>query len=267
MVIGISGKKQSGKDTIAKIINYLISTKEIEHSITYEKWLITDSKYFEKDKEFEIKKFADKLKDIVCLLTGCTRENLESEEFKETYLDESWNTYKVLFSSTTSPILNNTTSIAFNTIEEAKKCAESCSTCDYTIDTIKLTYRSLLQKLGTECGRSINSNIWINSLFSEYRPLDLENRVSLGNVIDYSTCKFPDWIITDVRFLNEAEEIKKRESILIRVNRENISELDSHISETALDNYKNFDYEINNNNSIEKLIDKIKFILQVENII
>ena len=31
----------------------------------------------------EIKKFADKLKDIVCLLIGCTREQLEDQEFKK----------------------------------------------------------------------------------------------------------------------------------------------------------------------------------------
>ena len=52
-IIGISGKKTVGKNTIAKIINQLTNNK------------------------YEEKCFADKLKDIVCLLIGCTREQLE----------------------------------------------------------------------------------------------------------------------------------------------------------------------------------------------
>ena len=37
---------------------------------------------------FEIKKFADKLKDIVCLLLGCTREQLEDRGIKSLSLQE-----------------------------------------------------------------------------------------------------------------------------------------------------------------------------------
>ena len=57
-IISISGKKQSGKNTIAKIINQLTNNK------------------------YEEKCFADKLKDIICLLIGCFREQLEDESFK-----------------------------------------------------------------------------------------------------------------------------------------------------------------------------------------
>jgi hypothetical protein len=39
---------------------------------------------------FEIKKYADKLKDFVCILIGCTREQLEDQEFKEKELGEEW---------------------------------------------------------------------------------------------------------------------------------------------------------------------------------
>ena len=44
---------------------------------------------------YQIKKFADKLKDIACLLIGCTREQLEDREFKEKELGEEWVAYKV----------------------------------------------------------------------------------------------------------------------------------------------------------------------------
>ena len=82
-IIGISGKKQSGKDTVGRIIQ-----------------IITDSPHFNDEAvvefinkpainpKFEVKKFADKLKDIHCLLFGCTREQLEDEDFKNTELGE-----------------------------------------------------------------------------------------------------------------------------------------------------------------------------------
>ena len=36
------------------------------------------------------KSYAEKLKQIVCLLTGCDREQLEDNDFKESLLPESW---------------------------------------------------------------------------------------------------------------------------------------------------------------------------------
>ena len=94
MIIGISGKNGSGKDTVGKIIQYLTS-KYLDTNLyelqeddallygTYKDWL--------ENKEFsiyvspwQIVKFADKLKDVVCIILGCTREQLEDEEFKTT---------------------------------------------------------------------------------------------------------------------------------------------------------------------------------------
>ena len=63
-IVSISGKKQSGKNTIAKIINQLTNNK------------------------YEEKCFADKLKDIICILINCTREQLEDESFKSKELGE-----------------------------------------------------------------------------------------------------------------------------------------------------------------------------------
>jgi hypothetical protein len=77
-----------------------------------------------------------------------------------------------------------------------------------------------------------------------------------------------NWIITDCRFLNEAQAIKDRNGIIIRIQRN--QDLDDckvkHISETALDLYK-FDYIIDNNTSIDDLIIKVKEILIKTNII
>ena len=64
MIIGISGKIGSGKDTAGQILQ------------EYTGW--------------EIYKFADALKDCVCRIIGCTREQLEDREFKEISLGPVW---------------------------------------------------------------------------------------------------------------------------------------------------------------------------------
>ena len=90
-VIGISGKAQSGKDTVGKIINILLNSPHLNNEgvLTFlRKNVITD-------KNWTIKKFANKLKDILCLLIGCTRTQLEDETFKNTELGEEWWYYKI----------------------------------------------------------------------------------------------------------------------------------------------------------------------------
>ena len=81
-IIGVSGRIQSGKDTVGKIIQYLTNK-----SNAYRFDLKVDYSY---KSDWQIKKFADKLKDIVCILLNCTREQLEDREFKEKELGEEW---------------------------------------------------------------------------------------------------------------------------------------------------------------------------------
>jgi hypothetical protein len=195
-IIGVSGKIGSGKDLIGTIIQE------------------------ESSKGWEIKKFADSLKDMVCVLLKCTRDQLEDRVFKETPLGEEWSKIQ------TTPVEYCT--ILNNSIKEP------------------LTPRKILQLLATECGRNIiHKDIWVNSLFSDY--------------IDQH------WIITDVRFLNEAKSIKNRGGILIRVNR-NV-EQNLHISETILDDYTGFDYVIDNNKTKHDLQKEVIKCLTIENLI
>ena len=94
MIIAISGKIGSGKDTVGQIIQYLTAKQpyqvSIEEFATDRHWLVNSQ-----NANFQIKKFADKLKDIVCLLIGCTREQLEDETFKNTDLGEEWAKYGI----------------------------------------------------------------------------------------------------------------------------------------------------------------------------
>ena len=96
-LIGISGKISSGKDTVGKIIQYLTASdyenvkhilkerngKDISIEEHFNSFIIRDYKV-----QWQIKKFADKLKDIICLLINCTREQLEDESIKSLSLQE-----------------------------------------------------------------------------------------------------------------------------------------------------------------------------------
>lgn len=238
MIIGISGKKTAGKDTVGKIINIILSSPQLndEGVATFLRKDIGQS-------HFVVKKFADKLKDMVCMLIGCTREQLEDETFKNTELGEEWWYFKG----------RNGSLISYN--ENSKRSDE---------DLIKPTPRLLMQLLGTECGREIlHPNIWVNSVFADYRRSlrNVKNVPTTGMRTSMLQADYPNWIITDVRFPNEADAIKQRDGVIIRVNSGRCNNDDNHPSETGLDKYMNFDYIISNDGSIEQLIEKVRRIL------
>ena len=185
-LIGISGKIGSGKDLVGQIIQYLTTD-----------WKKLSSEYVDLKKQsfdeylkhccnyshisgWEIKKFADPLKEVICILIGCTREQLEDREFKEKELGEEW-------------------------AKEQKL---------YTVHGLKLdsspfpkkspTPRMLLQQIGTDLFRNqLHPNCWINATFANYTKDDA-------------------WIITDCRFKNEANAIRDRGGVVVRINRDNI---------------------------------------------
>ena len=107
-IIGISGRINSGKDTVGKIIQYLDakSKKEREKEIasklflpdveypTFEDWCKPRlhesgydighlSMYKIHSNSWVIKKFAGKLKQIATILTGIPIEKFEDQEFKK----------------------------------------------------------------------------------------------------------------------------------------------------------------------------------------
>lgn len=273
-IIGVSGKISSGKDTIGKIIQYL--TSESKDIMSYEEYQISQSQ-FGYDPKWEIRKFADKLKDIVCLLIGCTREQLEDQDFKNTPLGEHWGAYEI--TSNHASWINIEAKRVFYTIKDAYVWIDTLVHIEnprlhFGVKEIRLTPRLLLQLIGTECGRNIiHPNIWINALFAEYKPIRGFHERDKSKYDSY-----PNWIITDTRFPNELEAIKTREGISIRVNRKKVESViemmkpysdflnygiplpEEHPSETSLDNAE-FDYVIDNDGTIEELIEKVKEFL------
>lgn len=99
--------------------------------------------------------------------------------------------------------------------------------------------RWLLQKMGTEIFRNqVSSDFWVNRF----------DRVLSDNIKTYKNI-----VVHDVRFLNEAELLKKYNASLVRIIRNGLSMGgDSHQSETEQDTIP-VDYTIDNNGSIEDL--------------
>lgn len=258
-LIGISGRMGSGKDTVGAIIMGLTSGTNLERSNAFETFKKTGLMPISTNKSpFVIKKFAGKLKDMVCLLIGCSREELENAEFKNKELGDEWMN---IFYNAPSGVGRVLVPDSHLNISQGDKLYQK----EY------LTPRLLLQRLGTDCGRDIiHPNIWVNALFADYikglvivPDRDPNSRFD-GSVENEGP--YPNWIITDVRFPNELKAIEDRGGLTIRVNTNRAGKLSNHESETALDGAK-FDYVIDNSGTIEELIEKVKTILKTEKII
>lgn len=268
MIISVSGKIGSGKDTVGKIIQIITELPQLKDSAV-EEWLSRDMH----NPQWKVKKFADKLKDITCMLIGCTREQLEDREFKETFLGEEWTRYAYA-NGHNDHYQNGEWTKSMNTVWCSKERYEEEKRINWqTAYKSQLNPRLLLQLLGTECGRNIiHPNIWVNSLMGEY---NCPNCNSVSGEVCFGH-RNPNWIITDTRFPNELKAVKDKGGISIKVIRANINKLiDSgidvtkikeHESETALDNAE-FDETIINDGSILDLIVKVREVLVKRSII
>lgn len=230
-IISISGRMNAGKDSIGLVCQYLIHCDR-HGPIPFEDFKLHNDKGVYSH-NWQIKKFADKLKDMVCMFLGCTRAQLEDRDFKEKELGSEWWYWETkdgnLYDYHTFKLLWDQSSLKL----------------------VKMTPRLLLQKLGTEGGRKIlHPSIWINALFSDFD-------------------KDSNWIITDTRFLNEIQRVEQYNGIKIHIYDPNleINPQEEHESERALDAYNKWDYIIPKQDTIEDLIPIVRELLIKEEII
>lgn len=137
MIIGINGYSGSGKDTVGRIIQYIMGNNgpKGQFSFSIEKAIANPLEFdevLEDSSDWEVKKFAGKLKDIASHLTGIDIEDFEDQDFKKTNLGREWWT-----------------------------------TCDEGWQP--MTVRDFLQKLGTDAMRNgLHDNVWVNALMADY---------------------------------------------------------------------------------------------------
>jgi hypothetical protein len=117
----------------------------------------------------------------------------------------------------------------------------------YGWDRAKRTFpeiRRLLQRTGTEAGRKVlGAQVWVDALMREFDPVN------------------EALVVTDCRFSNEADAIRKAGGVIVRVNRPGVGPKADpggwvHESEVALDGY-DFDVVIDNDGTVEDLHDRL----------
>jgi hypothetical protein len=119
-IIGIAGSIGSGKDTVGKIIQGLTLPIPTEREITTSPW--------------QIRKYADKLKEIAALFLGVDRERFEDQDYKNSMLGYQW-----------------------------------CTDMFHQTCLSSMTVREFLQRLGTEAVRdNLHRNAWVNALYADY---------------------------------------------------------------------------------------------------
>lgn len=121
-----------------------------------------------------------------------------------------------------------------------------------------MSVREFLQRIGTDGLRTgLHENTWVNALMADYEGI---------YDIDTDRTTWPNWIVTDTRFPNEAQAIKNAGGIVIRIDRPGVKPINPHPSETALDDW-DFDYKVANASDIFALAYTIKNILAKENVL
>lgn len=244
-IIGIAGKKNSGKDTVASMINYIFA-KGIT-AATYGDWLLRRESY-DATYKHRITHFANALKDCLSIIYHIPRQYFDDREYKDN-MYYNLRTGGFIHKDKISQreyyyfVINND-DIKHSSIRE------EIETYDKLFPLI--TLRTLMQYFGTNlCRECLQSDIWIKATMAKASDICLANRLC---------------IIPDVRFTNEATAIQTKTSSLYggvimvrRDNNGNDNDIDYHSSEIVT---FSTDYSITNNGTRMDLFYKVIEICQ-----
>ena len=249
-ILGISGRKQSGKNTTANILHGII-LKELEN---VEDWTLgdngqlminTDGGWGEfditrRDSSFteysehnmwpyvKLYSFADELKRICVDLFNIPSECVWGTDEQKNQLQDHllWeNMPKAINSSLMKKMMPIDSKKSWNWKEGP------------------MTAREFMQFFGTDVMRKMYEPVWVRSCLEKIQKEQSELA-----------------IIADVRFPDEAKAIEEAGGNLVRLARQ-VTE-DNHSSEIALDDYP-FTYHIDNkDNSIDSLLVKVNRFYQ-----
>lgn len=93
--------------------------------------------------------------------------------------------------------------------------------------------RAFLQNLGAGAREVLGEDVWVNHVLNRLNPLGW-------------------YVITDVRYPNEADAIAKQGGEVWRIEREGVGPVNGHATETAMDDYR-FDKVLFNNGTTDAL--------------
>jgi len=130
-----------------------------------------------------------------------------------------------------------------------------------------LTPRHALQQLGTNWGRECFPDVWINY------AIRVADRLALGGchyeptygIVSNPGAACTDVVISDCRFMNEVEAIKRASGQVVRISRHPPDHIeDSHISETELQTIPQhyFSWFVDNSGTLETLERNVDFFVR-----
>jgi len=120
-----------------------------------------------------------------------------------------------------------------------------------------LTYRQILIDIGT-MARKYNPNIWVECFDFTYK-----NILSKNNILKQFGQETEALVVSDLRFKEELEYLKKENFFLIKLYRDEVTKI-NHASETQQDGFSDndFNYIIYNNKTLQDLRQQVREIAQ-----
>lgn len=228
MIIALAGPIGSGKNTVADIFVNQIDTS------------------------FTTVSFASKVKEIVSVLTGLSLFELEDRKIKVTPLTGQFKGYtpRTLIIKIAESMKDS-----FGKDVWSRALMETYDNFQgsliHSYVPVKNGYIDITERMGKITA--------VTHLYHKTIPFSIiDNRIKLEVDLDieavavsYYESIRPNFIITDLRFNEEAEAVKERGGLIVKVNR-----FDLEI-ETEIKDYP-FDAEINNNGTIVDLKNEIR---------
>lgn len=243
-IIGLAGNKNSGKDTVASMINYIFAVGITKAK--YSDWVLKRVSYDETYKD-RIVHFADNLKDCLSIIYNIPRKYFDDRQYKDE-MYYSFATGKFITKQSIEQYKQHY-NIITNKILKHSSLKDELDTYDELHHVI--TIRTLMQYFATEvCRENLGHNIWIKSAIGKITDAAISRRLC---------------IVPDVRFTNEAAAIHFDNPSLygrvIRINRntDNTGERNYHDSEIIA---FSTDYSVNNNDSISELFFNVLDVCQ-----
>lgn len=215
------------------MLEFLFNTPKIFHSYFWYK----HQKLIPKKKIYKTVAFADPIKEMLSHLLNMNREDFESRDIKENYIIR----FSDLYKTRTDEYRKAKEWEYIQTLPDSKFSKLAKEWNPELSKEYWLSIRQVMQLFGTEIMRNIlDDKIWINCVL---------NRSNKNNLI-----------ISDLRFITEYEEIKKRNGFIIYIDRGLTP--GTHKSESEMQillNQNKFDLIINNKNiSLKELFNVVK---------
>lgn len=233
-ILGLSGRKQSGKNTIC---NYIFGSTLVDLGILVHRDIDAEGRLIGKAL------IHDEVTNENKYQTNYVDPMSRDQQMQELFSKYVWPFVKVY--SFADPlkefcikVMGLTEEQCYGTNEDKNSPTRyTWGDFSFCLDPLRIdgfhdehmTARDILQVFGTDVMRKIYNNIWVQATI---------NRI-LRNQSDIS-------IVCDVRFPNEVKGIQDAGGKVIRLLRAPFANEDQHASETALDDYGEFDVTIDN---------------------